>query len=222
MYSLTCTYKLIVLKFNLFLAHQILYELVMAAWQHWWRRLERSCWEMASSCARVESLGGVVLPVSPPQMRVVLLINCCHEFTVLFSFLSLASSNDVSKQTALQAIAASLSHPTRPCPDVSQWVQCEEGSNRWSAGQQWSRCMGGGSFFCRTSSWHSLNLRWSRATSACGLGSVFLCKGDNSHSSFSIDVGLHYEAECQQQHSSHSVLLEGTAQPSTIGRHHLG
>ena len=51
--------------------------------------------------------------------------------------------------------------------------------------------------------------------SACGSGSVFLCKGDSSHSpSFSIDVDLHYGAVCQQQHSmqTSSSLLEGTAQ----------
>ena len=44
----------------------------------------------------------------------------------------------------------------------------------------------------KTSSWHSLYLHRSKATShsSCGAGSFFHHTGDSSHSPFSIDVGL--------------------------------
>ena len=46
------------------------------------------------------------------------------------SLLSLTYSNNVSKQTVLQAITASESHLTKSCLDASQGVQCEGESAR--------------------------------------------------------------------------------------------
>ena len=50
----------------------------------------------------------------------------------IFCFLAFSYpySNNVSKQTVLQAITASESHPTKSCLDASQGVQCEGESAR--------------------------------------------------------------------------------------------
>ena len=94
---------------------------------------------MASSCARLVKPGRCGIPCEPTSsvMRVVLYLACSVADTnslYFASFFSLAPSKNISKQTALQAITASESHPTRPCLDVSQWVQCEGGRSRWPPG----------------------------------------------------------------------------------------
>ena len=85
----------------------ILCEPVMAAWQRSWRRLERSHWEMAT-CASVVKPGRCAIPREPISsvMRVVLYpaLSVVDTSSPYFtSFLSLASSNDVSKQTVSSA-----------------------------------------------------------------------------------------------------------------------
>ena len=58
--------------------------------------------------------------------------------------------------------------------------------------------------------------------SACGSGAVFLRKGDSSHSpSFSIDVGLHYGAAYQQQHSMQINLICSAGKDCTAFDHRL-
>ena len=135
------THRLTCHKFNLFFYTPNSVWASDSCLAHWWSRLERSRWGMASLCAEVIKPGKcIVSHMNQPQvlcMGVVLypvhsVADTSSPYFV--SFVSLAHSNNVSKQTVLQAITASESHPTRPCLDTSQWVQCEGESARWSPG----------------------------------------------------------------------------------------
>ena len=90
---------------------------------------------MASLCAEVVKPGrcSILCEATSSVMGVVLYLALSFADTsspYFVAFFSLAYSNNVSKQTVLQAITAADSHPTKPCLDASQWVQCEGKSAR--------------------------------------------------------------------------------------------
>ena len=83
-------------------------------------------------------LGRCSIPCEPTSSVMGVVLYLAHSVAdtsspYFVSFVSLAYSNNVLKQTV---ISTSDSHPTKPCLDASQLVQREGESARWLPGQQ--------------------------------------------------------------------------------------